>query len=87
MEVTARNSFSGTNMSYTVHGLLGCARAICKAVPECGLWGQLSVDGSGSELESLIESWIETATGTLVYPAYIASDDKGKIHIIFILII
>eukprot|EP00551_Chaetoceros_affinis_P009826 CAMPEP_0203685138 /NCGR_PEP_ID=MMETSP0090-20130426/48393_1 /ASSEMBLY_ACC=CAM_ASM_001088 /TAXON_ID=426623 /ORGANISM="Chaetoceros affinis, Strain CCMP159" /LENGTH=965 /DNA_ID=CAMNT_0050554323 /DNA_START=51 /DNA_END=2948 /DNA_ORIENTATION=+ len=78
MKVTAHNSFSATDMSYTAHGLLGCARAICKAVPEVGLWGQLSQDDSGSALDSLIESWIETAASTLVFPAYVASDSRVK---------
>ena len=80
MNVTAHNSFSGTDMSYTAHGLLGCARAICKAVPDVGLWGQLSQGDPGSALESLIESWIETAASTLVYPAYVASDSKGELN-------
>lgn len=78
MKVTAHNSFSGTNIDYTANGLLGCARAICKAVPESGLWGQMAVYGIGSEVESQIESWIETASGSLVYPAYLASDVKGE---------
>ncbi len=80
MNVSSQNTFSGTNMGYTAHGLLGCARAICKAVPECGLWGQLT---SGASLESLIESWIETAAGILVYPAYVASDKRGMFYILY----
>lgn len=79
MKVTSQNTFSGSNMGYTAIGLLGCARAICKAVPECGLWGQLSTSStSGTTLESLIEGWIETAAGILVYPAYVASDKRGE---------
>ncbi len=77
MDVKAQNTFSGANMGYTAHGLLGCARAICKAVPECGLWGQLTTSIEGSTLDALIESWIESAAGVLVYPAYVASDERG----------
>jgi hypothetical protein len=82
MKVEALNSFSGIDMGYTANGLLGCARAICKAVPESGLWGQLSLQGaagSGSELESLIEGWIETAAAALIDPAYVTLDSKGKV--------
>lgn len=79
MNVTAQNSFSGTSTSYTVSGLLGCAKAICNAVPECGLWGQeFMVTGSGSGLESQIEAWIEKAVDALVTPSYISSDSKGE---------
>jgi len=73
MSVTAKNSFSGTETTYSVSGFAACARAICKAVPECGLWGQ--IDG-GAGQEASVESWVETASA-LITPAYVAADDKG----------
>lgn len=76
MKVTAHNSFSGTSVDYTVSGFVECAKAICKAVPESGLWGQMGE--SDSENESLIESWIQSTVDALVGPAYVTSDSKGK---------
>ena len=73
MSITAKNSFSGTESTYSVSGFVACARAICKAVPECGLWGQ--IDG-GAGQEATVESWVETASA-LITPAYVAGDDKG----------
>ena len=75
MKVTAHNPFSGTSVDYTVSGFVECAKAICKAVPESGLWGQM---GESSENESLIESWIQSTVDALVGPAYVTSDSKGK---------
>ncbi len=77
MTVSAKNSFNAADFSYTFNGLLACSRAICKIVPESGLWGQM---GASAELETLIESWIETASNSLVASAYVAADDKGKWH-------
>jgi len=74
MSITAKNSFSGTESTYSVSGFVACARAICKAVPECGLWGQ--IDG-GAGQEATVESWVETASA-LITPAYVAGDDKVK---------
>jgi len=77
MSVSAQNHFNSTQTSYTAHGLLGCARVICKIVPECGLWGgQLA--SSSSEDEHNVEAWIETACDILVGPAYVASDERAK---------
>lgn len=77
MDVIAQNPFSGTSASYTVSGLLGCAKAISKTVPEFGLWGQQLMNAEiESELESQIETWIERAVGSLVTPSYLSSDQK-----------
>jgi hypothetical protein len=73
MKVSAHNSFSGSDTSYTVSGLLGCAKAICKAIPESGLWGELS----SIEDAASVESWIESAVTSLSIPAYVATDN-GK---------
>ena len=71
MTISAHNSFSGSDTSYTVTGLLGCAKAICKAVPEIGLWGELS----SSEDAASVESWVESAVTSLSVPAYVATEN------------
>lgn len=63
MKVTAKNSFTNTDSTSTVAGFTACAKAICKAVPECSFWGPD---------EAAVEKWVESAS------AVIASDDKGK---------
>ena len=68
MTVSAKNSFNGNDMTYTVSGFLECARAICALAPQSGLWV-----GSVAEIESLIES-----AASLIAPTYVASDDDGK---------
>jgi len=73
MTIQAQNPFNGTSTCYTAIGLLGCARAICKAVPESGLWDP-SLEGG----EAMVESWIETAASVLAFPAYVASDERVK---------
>jgi len=73
MTIKAQNPFNGTSTSYTANGLLGCARVICKAVPESGLWDPL-LDGG----EGMVESWIETAASVLAFPAYVASEERVK---------
>ena len=75
MTVTAKNSFSATDVTYSVSGFMECARAICKAAPESGLWGQMAASTSeDADIESLI-----TAASALIAPAYVASDETGKI--------
>ena len=78
MIVSAHNSFNASSSSYTASGLLECARVICKAVPEIGLWGQMSLGESGEGNVMLVEEWIESAVSTLSIPAYVLCDDKGK---------
>jgi hypothetical protein len=68
MKVSAKNSFNGNDVTYTASGFLECARVICNAVPESGLWVGVVAD---------IESWVESASA-LITPAYVASDEDGK---------
>ena len=74
MTVVTKNPFSGNDVSYTVSGFVACAKAICKAVPESGIWGQMSGDTAD---EAAIESWVEKAAA-LIFPAYHVSDGQGK---------
>ena len=71
MTVSAHNSFSGSDTSISVSGFLGCARAICKAVPESGLWGELSSNADAAS----VESWVEAAVISLSVAAYVATDN------------
>lgn len=76
MIVTAHNLFNSSNATFTAHSLLGCARLICKAVPESGLWGQLS-SSTGMD-QTMIESWIETASDSLSSAAYVPSGGEKE---------
>eukprot|EP00559_Dactyliosolen_fragilissimus_P001160 CAMPEP_0184864196 /NCGR_PEP_ID=MMETSP0580-20130426/14077_1 /TAXON_ID=1118495 /ORGANISM="Dactyliosolen fragilissimus" /LENGTH=1029 /DNA_ID=CAMNT_0027362881 /DNA_START=9 /DNA_END=3095 /DNA_ORIENTATION=+ len=82
MTVTSHNAFNAVRSSYTARGLTGCARVICRAVPESGLWGDLGGGGGrgdGGLIDcGLVESWIETAADCLIGPAYIAGDARVK---------
>jgi hypothetical protein len=77
MTVVATDPFSKNDVSYSVSGFLACARAICKAVPDCGLWGQVNGETVG---ESDVESWVEKALA-LITPAYVVSEDEGKFRL------
>lgn len=76
MIVTAHNLFNSSHTTLTAHGLLGCARLICKTVPESGLWGQLSTS-TGMD-QTMIESWIETASDSLSGAAYVPSGGEKE---------
>jgi len=78
MLTRVENTFSSTVTSYTANGMLGCARAICKAVPESGLWAPSSSGTGDDGFEAMVESWIETASSVLAFPAYVASDERVK---------
>lgn len=77
MTVVTTDPFSKNDVSYSVSGFLACARAICKAVPDCGLWGQVNGETVG---ESDVESWVEKALA-LITPAYVVSDAEGKFRV------
>jgi hypothetical protein len=74
MTVVSTDPFSRNDVSYSVSGFLDCTRAICKAVPDCGLWGQVNGETTG---EAGVESWVERAV-ELITPAYVLSENEGK---------
>eukprot|EP00591_Stephanopyxis_turris_P003766 CAMPEP_0195526312 /NCGR_PEP_ID=MMETSP0794_2-20130614/27298_1 /TAXON_ID=515487 /ORGANISM="Stephanopyxis turris, Strain CCMP 815" /LENGTH=995 /DNA_ID=CAMNT_0040656967 /DNA_START=191 /DNA_END=3178 /DNA_ORIENTATION=+ len=73
--VKTSNPFNNSQGEYSIRGLSGCARDICKRVPESCLWGE---NGSAGEDEGKLESWIESAVSTLGNVAYAISDDRVK---------
>ena len=66
MEIESHNPFNSSKTTRVVKGFTECAKALCDAVPESGLW---SAD---------VESWVKQAVLELTNLAYILEDSEGK---------
>eukprot|EP00566_Odontella_aurita_P002559 CAMPEP_0113550606 /NCGR_PEP_ID=MMETSP0015_2-20120614/14076_1 /TAXON_ID=2838 /ORGANISM="Odontella" /LENGTH=963 /DNA_ID=CAMNT_0000451433 /DNA_START=93 /DNA_END=2984 /DNA_ORIENTATION=- /assembly_acc=CAM_ASM_000160 len=70
MEIRIRNPFDSASRTSNVRGLAGVARAMCRAVPEAGMWGEDGAEGAAS-----VEGWVETASTELTGAAF---GDRAK---------